>query len=90
MGSPPPSSERKNSSYISIKTNIERASLKIKQVARYLQVNESTIYKLAQKGEIPGFKVSGIPRFWKEDIRAWRDKNADCPPEKGRVNKLLI
>jgi len=86
----PPSSERKNSSYISLKANIERVSLTIKQVATYSQVNESTIYKLAQKGEIPGFKVAGIWEFWKEDIRAWTDKNADCPPEKGRVNKLLI
>jgi len=69
---------------------LKEQALTIKQVARHLQVNESTIYKLVQKGEIPGFKVAGISRFWKEDIRAWRHKNADCPPEKGRVNKLLI
>jgi len=43
----------------------------VKQVAEYLQVNERTIYKLAQVGKIPCFKVAGTWRFWKREIDEW-------------------
>lgn len=52
----------------------ERA-LTVKQVAEYLQVNERTIYKLAQNGKIPCFKVAGTWRFWKRDIEEWTEEN---------------
>ena len=48
----------------------ERA-LTVRQVAEYLQVNERTIYKLAQAGKIPCFKVAGTWRFWKREIDRW-------------------
>jgi len=40
----------------------------IKEVAIYLKVHERTIYRLANKNEIPGFKVANSWRFKKEDI----------------------
>ncbi|PIP41466.1 DNA-binding protein [Candidatus Desantisbacteria bacterium CG_4_9_14_3_um_filter_40_11] len=43
----------------------------VKQVAQYLQVNERTIYKLAQKGKIPCFRVADTWRFWKRKIARW-------------------
>ena len=41
------------------------------EVARYLNVVERTIYRLVQKGELPGFKVAGVWRFRREDIEYW-------------------
>jgi len=47
---------------------MKEKALTVKQVAEYLQVNERTIYKLAQAGKIPCFKVAGTWRFWKREI----------------------
>ncbi|MFH1824113.1 MAG: helix-turn-helix domain-containing protein [Candidatus Firestonebacteria bacterium] len=46
-------------------------ALTVKQVAEYLQVNDGTIYKLAQAGKIPCFKVAVTWRFWKRNIDEW-------------------
>ncbi|PID38747.1 MAG: DNA-binding protein [Proteobacteria bacterium] len=45
--------------------------LTIREVAEYLKVTEKTVYGLAQKGKIPGFKVGGQWRFKREDIDQW-------------------
>ena len=56
--------------------NMKKKALTVKQVAEYLQVNERTIYKLAQVGRIPCFKVAGTWRFWKREIDEWtRDRS---------------
>jgi excisionase family DNA binding protein len=39
-----------------------------KEVGRYLKLSESTIYKLAASGEIPGFKIGDSWRFDMEEI----------------------
>lgn len=54
---------------------MEEKALTVKQVAEYLQVNKRTIYKLAQEGKIPCFKVAGTWRFWKKDIDEWTEKS---------------
>jgi len=46
-------------------------ALTVRLVAEYLQVTERTIYKLAQAGKIPCFKVAGTWRFWKREIDRW-------------------
>ncbi|MCX5666835.1 MAG: response regulator [Candidatus Omnitrophica bacterium] len=43
----------------------------VKQVAEYLQMNKMTVYKLAQQGTIPAFKVASEWRFKKELIEQW-------------------
>lgn len=50
---------------------MEEQALTVKQVAKYLQVNERTIYKLAQASKIPCFKVAATWRFWKREIDEW-------------------
>ncbi|MFH1283804.1 MAG: helix-turn-helix domain-containing protein [bacterium] len=50
---------------------MQEKALTVKQIATYLQVNERTIYKLAQSSNIPCFKVAGTWRFWKKDIEDW-------------------
>lgn len=46
--------------------------LTLRQVARYLTVHPNTIYRLAQRGQIPAFKVGSDWRFNRESIDAWR------------------
>jgi len=45
--------------------------LTIREVATYLKVHERTVYRLANKGEIPGFKVANVWRFRLCDIEQW-------------------
>jgi excisionase family DNA binding protein len=40
-------------------------------VAQLLKVAEKTVYTMAQKGELPAFKVRGQWRFKRADIDAW-------------------
>jgi len=45
----------------------------VRDVAGFLNVDEKTIYRLAQKGELPGFKVAGAWRFQRADLQQWID-----------------
>ncbi|MDJ0762985.1 MAG: helix-turn-helix domain-containing protein [Myxococcota bacterium] len=46
-------------------------AMTVREVASYLSVTEKTVYRLAQKGKLPGFKVAGAWRFRKRDIEGW-------------------
>ena len=46
----------------------------VRDVAAYLNVNEKTVYRLAQRRELPAFKVAGAWRFKREDIERWIDR----------------
>ncbi|NWF53638.1 MAG: helix-turn-helix domain-containing protein [Syntrophaceae bacterium] len=51
-----------------------------KEVGQYLKLSESTIYKLATNGEIPGFKIGDSWRFDMEDIlKLIRDSKKESP-----------
>ena len=43
--------------------------LTAKEVADFLKLSESTIYKLVSKGEIPGFKIGDSWRFEMKEIQ---------------------
>jgi excisionase family DNA binding protein len=43
----------------------------VKEVARHFGVNPSTVYRLAQKGVLPAFKVGNQWRFSQEMLDAW-------------------
>ena len=45
--------------------------LTVPQVAELLQLSEKTVYRLAQRGKLPGFKAGGSWRFRRQDIDAW-------------------
>ena len=47
--------------------------LTIKEVGKYLNVTERTLYRLAQEGKIPAFKVGASWRFRRADIDAWSE-----------------
>ncbi len=61
-------------------------ALTVREVAAYLSVNEKTVYRLAQRRELPGFKVAGAWRFRREDIDRWIDRQKQAPgPSGGRA-----
>ena len=45
--------------------------LTIREVAALLRVVDKTVYTMAQRGEMPAFKVRGQWRFKREDIDQW-------------------
>lgn len=61
-------------------------AMTVREVAAYLNVDEKTVYRLAQRAELPGFKVAGAWRFKKLDIDDWieRQKVAASPAKPHR------
>ncbi len=49
--------------------------LTLEQIAEYLQMSTSSIYKMAQAGKIPSYKVGRQWRFKKEEIDKWVERN---------------
>ena len=49
------------------------------EAAQYLKVSKSTIYRLAQKGILPGRKVGGSWRFSRRRLYEWMVQD-DQPP----------
>lgn len=47
--------------------------LTVADVAALLKLSEKTVYRLAQRGELPGFKAGGSRRFRRRDIDAWAE-----------------
>lgn len=45
--------------------------LALDEVAAYLKAGKKTIYRLAQQGAIPGFKLGGTWRFRRVDLDRW-------------------
>jgi len=43
----------------------------LEEVAQYLKVSKDSIYRLAQKGEMPASKIGNLWRFKKEEIDEW-------------------
>ncbi len=56
-------------------------AMTVRDVAGFLAVDEKTIYRLAQQGKLPGFKVAGTWRFQLQDIQRWIES------QKTRVSK---
>jgi len=48
-------------------------AMTVRDVADYLNVDEKTVYRLAKRGDLPGFKVAGAWRFKRSDLDSWID-----------------
>lgn len=61
-------------------------AMTVREVAGYLNVDEKTVYRLAQGAKLPEFKVAGTWRFKKHDIDNWikRQKLAAVPAKTNR------
>ena len=49
----------------------KKAYLSIEEVAKRFGLNETTVYRLAQKGKLPGFKIGNQWRFSEELLESW-------------------
>ena len=45
--------------------------LTLAEVAQLLKVGDKTVYTMAQRGEVPAFKVRGQWRFKRDDLNDW-------------------
>jgi len=69
-----------------IDSKTERARiLTLENVAQYLRVHPSTIYRLLKKKQLPAFKVGRDWRFNLESIDRWR---ADAERSRGPASYL--
>jgi excisionase family DNA binding protein len=49
-------------------TEVDSEILTLEEVAAYLKAGKRTVYRLAQKGEIPAFKLGGTWRFRRSEL----------------------
>ena len=52
-------------------TDAENEILTLEEVAVYLKAGKRTVYRLAQKGDIPAFKLGGTWRFRRSELDSW-------------------
>lgn len=43
----------------------------VEEIAEYMRLPQSTVYKLARQGKLPGFKVGRHWRFRREAVIQW-------------------
>lgn len=58
------------------------ALLTLRDVARYLQVNEKTVYRMAHAGRLPARRVGGQWRFRRADLDLWFEAEMPRLPER--------
>ncbi|WP_210210128.1 methylation-associated defense system helix-turn-helix domain-containing protein MAD1 [Rhodopseudomonas palustris] len=58
--------------------------LTLPEVAQLLKVAEKTVYTMAQKSQLPAFKVRGQWRFKRVDIDRWIEQQKDASRDEGR------
>jgi excisionase family DNA binding protein len=58
--------------------------LTIDELAEYLKISKSSLYKLAQGGKVPGQKVGRHWRFHRDAIDQWLKESS---LEKKKINK---
>ncbi len=49
--------------------------LTLDELASYLKLSKSTLYKLVQRGDVPGTKIGKHWRFRRESIDRWIEEN---------------
>ena len=57
--------------------------LTIDELAIYLKIPKSTLYKLAREGKIPSQKIGRRWRFWKGAIKRWFERERNSDPGSG-------
>ena len=57
--------------------------LTIEELAAYLKISKSTLYKLTRRGEVPCQKIGRHWRFRKEAIDRWLEETRAVDPNPG-------
>jgi excisionase family DNA binding protein len=56
---------------LDLKTGVSAAKLTAVEVATLLRIHLTTVYKMAKRGELPGFKIASDWRFDPAQIDGW-------------------
>jgi excisionase family DNA binding protein len=67
----------------------EAKVITVGELAEYLRVHRSTLYRLLKKGQLPGFKIGSDWRFNVEVIDKWRMRQ-DATLEESSENEAAI
>jgi len=43
----------------------------VREIALYLQVHPTTIYRLSRTNDLPSFRVAGVWRFSLQEVQKW-------------------
>lgn len=54
--------------------------LTLEEAAAFLKAGKRTLYRFAQRGQIPAFKLGGTWRFRRSEIERWIDQNSNRYP----------
>lgn len=57
--------------------------LTLEEVAAYLKAGKRTVYRLAQQGDIPAFKLGGTWRFRRDELDRWIDASMENRAKQG-------
>jgi excisionase family DNA binding protein len=57
--------------------------LTLEEVAAYLKAGKRTVYRLAQQGAIPAFKLGGTWRFRRAELDHWIATSIEKSPKQG-------
>ena len=63
--------------------DIEGEILTLEEVATYLKAGKRTVYRLAQEGAIPAFKLGGNWRFRRAELDRWIADSIEKTPKQG-------
>lgn len=64
-------------------TDPEGDILTLEEVAAYLKAGKRTVYRLAQQGAIPAFKLGGSWRFRRAELDRWIAASIEKNPKQG-------
>ena len=59
--------------------------LTLSEEAQLLKVAGKTVYTMAQRGEVPAFKVRGQWRFKRDDLNEWIEQQKANSRDEGRT-----
>lgn len=65
-------------------TDAEGEILTLEEVAAYLKAGKRTVYRLAQQGDIPAFKLGGTWRFRRTELDRWIAASIEKNPKQGK------
>ena len=63
--------------------DLEGEILTLEEVAAYLKASKRTVYRLAQEGKIPAFKLGGSWRFRRAELDRWIAASIENPQKQG-------
>ena len=61
-----------------------RAFYTLSEIAKLLGIDEITLYRCAQSGELASYRIGGPTRFRGDDLKAFMRKRRRVFPRKGR------